>query len=135
MMPPRLATVAFAYLYPGRSQTVKRVTSWPGQAAHRHESKIPSIVCYDQQNIMTVPLYKYYFAHAQGLSAARALHKRARSRYTIYPAYIHMSGIINYSKTHHEGQVLGRSPGGRLFSRSAAGKALRGATGQMRMWP
>jgi hypothetical protein len=51
MMPSRLAAVAFAYLYPGRSQTVKRVASWPGQTAHRHESKIPSIVWYDQRSI------------------------------------------------------------------------------------
>jgi hypothetical protein len=41
------AAVAYAYLYPSANQVVKRVASWPGQAAQRYESKIPSIVWYD----------------------------------------------------------------------------------------
>lgn len=45
------AAVAYAYLYPGGPQVVKRVASWPGQAAQRYESKIPSIVWYDQQGM------------------------------------------------------------------------------------
>jgi len=43
------AAVAYAYLYTGGPQVVKRVASWPGQAAQRYESKIPSIVWYDHQ--------------------------------------------------------------------------------------
>jgi len=46
---PYLAAVAYTHLYPGGPQVVKRVTSWPGQAAQQYESKIPSIVWYDQQ--------------------------------------------------------------------------------------
>lgn len=41
------AAVAYAYLYTGGPQVVKRVASWPGQAAQRYESKIPSIIWYD----------------------------------------------------------------------------------------
>jgi hypothetical protein len=36
-------------LYPGGQQVVRRVASWPGQAAQRDESKIPSIIWYDSQ--------------------------------------------------------------------------------------
>jgi hypothetical protein len=42
------AAVAYAYLYAGGPQVVKRVASWPGQAAHRYESKIPSVVWYHE---------------------------------------------------------------------------------------
>ena len=46
---PYLAAVAYTHLYPSEPQVVKRVTSWPGQASQRYESKVPSIVWYDQQ--------------------------------------------------------------------------------------
>src|SRR5262245_40925874 len=42
------AAVAYAFLYPGGPRVVKRVASWPGQASQRYESKIPSIIWYDQ---------------------------------------------------------------------------------------
>jgi hypothetical protein len=46
---PHAAAVAYAYLYVGGPRTVKRIASWPGQAAQRYESKIPSIIWYDRE--------------------------------------------------------------------------------------
>ncbi|KAG8717704.1 hypothetical protein FRC08_006896 [Ceratobasidium sp. 394] len=40
--------VAFAFLQQGGSQEVQRVTHWPGQEAASLQSKIPTIVWYDQ---------------------------------------------------------------------------------------
>ena len=42
------AAVAYAYLYSNGPQVVKRVSEWPGQRAHRYESKVPTIVWYDR---------------------------------------------------------------------------------------
>ncbi|KAL5634436.1 hypothetical protein ACGC1H_002480 [Rhizoctonia solani] len=41
------SAVSFAYLYPGGSQSLHRVTAWPGQEAQEGESKIPTLVYYD----------------------------------------------------------------------------------------
>ncbi|QRW20327.1 heat shock protein 70 kDa 12A [Rhizoctonia solani] len=39
--------VAFSFLQNGASQTVHRVTKWPGQEVHSQQSKIPTLVWYD----------------------------------------------------------------------------------------
>ncbi|KAF8598333.1 hypothetical protein BDV93DRAFT_561379 [Ceratobasidium sp. AG-I] len=40
--------VAFAHLYPGGPQSLRRVCAWPGQEATRAESRIPTLVYYDR---------------------------------------------------------------------------------------
>ncbi|KDQ12464.1 hypothetical protein BOTBODRAFT_34432 [Botryobasidium botryosum FD-172 SS1] len=42
------AAVSFAHLYPGGPQGVQRVVQWPGQENQGGESKIPSLIWYDQ---------------------------------------------------------------------------------------
>ncbi|CAE6491524.1 unnamed protein product [Rhizoctonia solani] len=44
------SAVAFTYLSPGNAQTLHRVYEWPGQPAHRGQSKIPTLVYYDVNN-------------------------------------------------------------------------------------
>ncbi|KAG8703977.1 hypothetical protein FRC08_002527 [Ceratobasidium sp. 394] len=44
------SAVAFAYLYPNGPQSLYRVAAWPGQEAHKGESKIPTLVYYDQND-------------------------------------------------------------------------------------
>ncbi|CEL62429.1 Heat shock 70 kDa protein 12A OS=Homo sapiens GN=HSPA12A PE=1 SV=2 [Rhizoctonia solani AG-1 IB] len=39
--------VAFSFLQNGASQTIHRVTRWPGQEAHSQQSKIPTLIWYD----------------------------------------------------------------------------------------
>ncbi|QRV77751.1 heat shock protein 70 kDa 12A [Ceratobasidium sp. AG-Ba] len=43
------SAVAFAHLYPNGPQSLYRVSAWPGQETHRGESKIPTLVYYDQR--------------------------------------------------------------------------------------
>ncbi|KAF8337473.1 uncharacterized protein EI90DRAFT_2968350 [Cantharellus anzutake] len=45
--------VSYAYLFPGGPQTVSRVNAWPGQGAYRSESKIPTLVWYDNNKKAT----------------------------------------------------------------------------------
>ncbi|KAF8606719.1 hypothetical protein BDV93DRAFT_468293 [Ceratobasidium sp. AG-I] len=42
--------VAYAFLQKGVSQTIHRVTKWPGQEFNEQQSKIPTIVWYDNNN-------------------------------------------------------------------------------------
>jgi len=45
--------VSYAYLFPNGSQTVSRVSGWPGQEAHKGESKVPTLVWYDRDKKAT----------------------------------------------------------------------------------
>ncbi|KAF8319244.1 uncharacterized protein EI90DRAFT_2683104 [Cantharellus anzutake] len=45
--------VSYAYLFPGGPQAVSRVNAWPGQGAYRSESKIPTLVWYDNSKKAT----------------------------------------------------------------------------------
>ncbi|KAK2462937.1 hypothetical protein APHAL10511_005135 [Amanita phalloides] len=40
--------VSYAFLIPGLSPTIRAVTQFPGQQKTGGDSKIPSVVCYDQ---------------------------------------------------------------------------------------
>ncbi|KAG8775594.1 hypothetical protein FRC12_001400 [Ceratobasidium sp. 428] len=44
------SAVSFAFLYPGGPQSLYRVAKWPGQDSQKGESKIPTIVYYDQND-------------------------------------------------------------------------------------
>ncbi|KAG9088927.1 hypothetical protein FRC06_001776 [Ceratobasidium sp. 370] len=44
------SAVAYAYLHPNGPQSLYRVAAWPGQEAHKGESKIPTLVYYDQND-------------------------------------------------------------------------------------
>ncbi|KAJ1303704.1 hypothetical protein OPQ81_008129 [Rhizoctonia solani] len=44
------SAVAFTYLSPGNAQTLHRVHEWPGQPAHKGQSRIPSLIYYDVNN-------------------------------------------------------------------------------------
>ncbi|EUC60271.1 heat shock 70 kDa protein 12A [Rhizoctonia solani AG-3 Rhs1AP] len=39
--------VAFTFLESGRDQVIHRISSWPGQAAHNLQAKVPTLVWYD----------------------------------------------------------------------------------------
>ncbi|KAJ1299641.1 hypothetical protein OPQ81_002630 [Rhizoctonia solani] len=43
------SAVAFTYLAPGKPQTLYRVQEWPGQPAHKGQSRIPSQIYYDKE--------------------------------------------------------------------------------------
>ncbi|KAH7320553.1 hypothetical protein B0J17DRAFT_772977 [Rhizoctonia solani] len=44
------SAVAYSYLCPGKPQTLQRVVEWPGQPAHKGQSRIPSVIYYDRNN-------------------------------------------------------------------------------------
>ncbi|KAG9080112.1 hypothetical protein FRC06_007071, partial [Ceratobasidium sp. 370] len=44
------SAVAFAHLYPNGPQMLQRVTAWPGQESFRGETRIPTLVYYDQND-------------------------------------------------------------------------------------
>ncbi|CAE6495337.1 unnamed protein product, partial [Rhizoctonia solani] len=44
------SAVAFSYLCPGKPQGLQRVVEWPGQPAHKGQSRIPSAIYYDKNN-------------------------------------------------------------------------------------
>ncbi|KAF8305224.1 uncharacterized protein EI90DRAFT_3001470 [Cantharellus anzutake] len=45
--------VSYAYLFPDGPQTVARVNAWPGQEAHKGESKIPTLLWYNKNKKAT----------------------------------------------------------------------------------
>ncbi|CAE6445846.1 unnamed protein product [Rhizoctonia solani] len=44
------SAVAFTYLCPGNAQTLHRVHEWPGQPSQKGQSRIPSVIYYDDNN-------------------------------------------------------------------------------------